>query len=306
MAETGLVLSKEDAFNNVMAKIAALEKNNGIKLPKNYSAENAINSAWLMLQEVVDKEKKPALEVCTKTSIVEALYNMVLQGLSPSKRQCYFIVHGSKLTLMKSYMGSIVATKRLSGIKDVKAFVIYEGDVFETVFNNETYTIEFNYQPKFENINSNKIKGAFALIIGDDNKLLHTEIMTIDQIRKSWGMGIAYKSGKSNTHSDFGEEMAKKSVINRACKRFYNTSDDSDVLIESLNNTDEDYDEADIIENTKEQVHEEIKANANQEVIDVDPKQVTEIDNNNNENPIQKDLNNKKTEKAEQQMMCEF
>lgn len=26
MAETGLVLSKEDAFNNVMAKIAALEK----------------------------------------------------------------------------------------------------------------------------------------------------------------------------------------------------------------------------------------------------------------------------------------
>jgi recombination protein RecT len=305
MAETGLVLSKEDAFNNVMAKIAGLEKNNGIKLPKNYSPENAINSAWLMLQEVVDREKKLALDVCTKTSIVESLYNMVLQGLSPSKRQCYFVVYGNKLTLMKSYMGTIVATKRISGVKDVKAFVIYEGDTFETIFNNETYTVEFNYQPKFENINSNKIKGAFALIIGDDNKLLHTEVMTIDQIRKSWGMGIAYKSGKSSTHNDFGEEMAKKSVINRACKRFYNTSDDSDVLIDSLNSTDDDYDEADIIENVKEEVHEEIKANANQEVIDVEPQQLKEINENIPKNPIQESINIK-PEKAEQQIMCEF
>ncbi|BCZ46965.1 recombinase RecT [Clostridium gelidum] len=303
MAETGLTLSKEDAFNNVMAKIAGLEKNNGIKLPKNYSAENAINSAWLMLQEVVDKEKKPALDVCTKNSTVEALYNMVLQGLSPSKRQCYFIVHGSKLTLMKSYMGSIVATKRINGIKDVKAFILYEGDIFETIFNNETYTIEFNYQPKFENINSNKIKGAFALIIGDDNKILHTEMMTMEQIKKSWAMGPAYKSGKSSTHTDFAEEMAKKSVINRACKRFYNTSDDSDLLLDSLNNTDEDYDEADIIENVKDQVHEEIKANANQEIIDVDIEPIKQINENTIKNPIQE---NPKSEKAEQQLMCEF
>jgi recombination protein RecT len=231
---------------------------------------------------------------------------MVLQGLSPAKRQCYFVVHGNKLTLMKSYMGSIVATKRLDGIKDVKAFVLYEGDTFETIFNTETYTVEFNYQPKFENINPNKIKGAFALIIGDDNKLLHTEMMTIDQIRKSWAMGPAYKSGKSSTHSDFAEEMAMKSVINRACKRFYNTSDDSDVLINSFNNTDEEYDEADIVETTKEQVHEEIKENANQEVIDIDPKQVTEVKDNITKNPIQEESNDNKVEKAEQQVMCEF
>ena len=299
MGDTGIVLGKEDAFNNVMAKIAGLEKNNGIKLPKNYSPENSINSAWLMLQEVVDKDKKPALDVCTKNSIVESLYNMVLQGLSPAKRQCYFVVYGNKLTLMKSYMGSIVATKRINGVNDVKSFVLYEGDTFDTIFNNETYTIEFNYQPKFENINSNKVKGAFALIIGNDNKILHTEVMTIEQIRKSWNMGTAYKSGRSTTHTDFAEEMAKKSVINRACKRFYNTSDDSDVLIDSLISTD-DYDETDIIENVKDQVHEEIKANANQEIIDVDIKPEKE---NAPQNLIQENL---KVEKAEQQAMCEF
>jgi recombination protein RecT len=228
---------------------------------------------------------------------------MVLQGLSPAKKQCYFVVYGKKLALMKSYMGAIVATKRINGVKDIKAFVIYEGDTFETIFNSDTYTIEFNYQPKFENINSNKIKGAFAIIIGEDNKLLHTEVMTIDQIRKSWGMGIAYKSGKSTAHNDFSEEMAKKSVINRVCKKFYNTSDDSDLLIESLNNTDEDYDEANIIESTKEEVHEEIKANANQEVIDVEAEPVKEINEAKLNNQIP---NNNVSEEAAQQIKCEF
>jgi recombination protein RecT len=228
---------------------------------------------------------------------------MVLQRLSPAKKQCYFVVYGKKLALMKSYMGTIVATKRINGVKDIKAFVIYEGDTFETIFNSDTYTIEFNYQPKFENINSNKIKGAFAIIIGEDNKLLHTEVMTIDQIRKSWGMGIAYKSGKSTAHNDFSEEMAKKSVINRACKKFYNTSDDSDLLIESLNNTDEDYDEANIIESTKEEVHEEIKANANQEVIDVEAEPVKETNESKSNNQIQ---NESKSEENAQQVQCEF
>ncbi|MZK87182.1 recombinase RecT, partial [Clostridium beijerinckii] len=61
--DTGLALTKENALNNVMAKIDTLKKDTGIVLPKNYSAANAINSAWLKLQDVKDKEKKPALEV---------------------------------------------------------------------------------------------------------------------------------------------------------------------------------------------------------------------------------------------------
>lgn len=275
MVETGLTLTKESALNNVVAKIKTLQQENQITLPKNYSETNAINSAWLMLQEVKVKsgnDFKPALEVCSKNSIVESLYNMAIQGLNPAKKQCYFVPYGGKLTLMRSYMGTVAVTKRLNGVKDVKAFAIYEGDKFDMCFNKETYNIDFEYEPKFENIDPSKIKGAFAIVIGDNGEKLHTEIMTLDQIKKSWAMSRTYKND-SKVHNTFTEEMAKKTVINRACKKFFNTSDDNDLLIESVNNTNDSledkFDKEDIIEVTKAEVDQEIEENANKEVIDI-------------------------------------
>ncbi|MBY6766574.1 recombinase RecT, partial [Clostridium botulinum] len=75
---TAITLAKEEALNQVAAKISELKKNNEIVFPKNYSVANAVNSAWLMLQDVQDKSKKPALEVCTKNSIIGSLYDMCL------------------------------------------------------------------------------------------------------------------------------------------------------------------------------------------------------------------------------------
>ena len=78
--------------------------------------------------------------------------------------------------------------------------------------------------------------------------------------------------------------MAKKTVINRACKNFVCTSDDSDLLIESLMRTNE-YKQEDIIESTHEKVQEEIKENANTEVIDVDIEEEVKPVNNKPNNP---------------------
>ncbi|MDI9215977.1 RecT family recombinase [Clostridium tertium] len=273
--ETGLTLTKEDALNNVVAKIESLKKSNDIVLPANYNEANAINAAWLMLQDVkckVGNEYKPALEVCSKNSIIESLYNMTIQGLNPVKKQCYFVPYSGKLTLMRSYMGTVAVTKRLKGVKDVKAFAIYDGDKFDMTFNKDTYNIDFDYEPKFQNIDNKKIKGAFAIVIGDNGEKLHTEIMTMEQIKKAWSMSKTYKND-SKVHNDFTEEMAKKTVINRACKKFFNTSDDNDLLVESLYNTNDSledkYSQEDIIETIQAEVKEEIKEEANKEFIDV-------------------------------------
>lgn len=278
--ETGLTLTKEDALNNVVAKIESLKKSNDIVLPANYNEANAINAAWLMLQDVkckVGNEYKPALEVCSKNSIIESLYNMTIQGLNPVKKQCYFVPYGGKLTLMRSYMGTVAVTKRLKGVKDVKAFAIYDGDKFDMTFNKNTYNIDFDYEPKFQNIDNKKIKGAFAIVIGDNGEKLHTEIMTMEQIKKAWSMSKTYKND-SKVHNDFTEEMAKKTVINRACKKFFNTSDDNDLLVESLYNTNDSledkYNQEDIIETTQAEVKEEIKEEANKEFIDVPVEEV--------------------------------
>jgi recombination protein RecT len=283
--EAGLTLTKEDALNNVVAKIESLKKNNDIVLPANYNEANAINAAWLMLQDVkckVGNEYKPALEVCSKNSIIESLYNMTIQGLNPVKKQCYFVPYSGKLTLMRSYMGTVAVTKRLKGVKDVKAFAIYDGDKFDMTFNKDTYNIDFDYEPKFQNIDNKKIKGAFAIVIGDNGEKLHTEIMTMEQIKKAWSMSKTYKND-SKVHNDFTEEMAKKTVINRACKKFFNTSDDNDLLIESLYKTNDSleykYNQEDIIETTQAEVKEEIKEEANKEFIyvpveEIQPKEV--------------------------------
>lgn len=274
--ETGLSISKEAALNNVMTKIETLKKDTGITLPKNYSAANAINSAWLKLQDVKDRNQKFALDVCTKSSIVETMYNMVLQGLSPAKDQCYFIVYGEKLTLMKSYLGNIAATKRLKGVKDVIANVIYKDDVFKYEFNRQNGRIKIlEHQQEFQNIDDDKIIGAYAIVILEDEENF-IELMTLKQIQNAWNMSRTYKPD-SKTHNDFKGEMCKKTVINRACKHFTKTSDDSDALLEVVNNTYE-YDEENIVETTHKEVKEEIKEKANKgQVIDIPVENVQEV-----------------------------
>ena len=274
--ETGLTLSKERALNEVNAKISALQKETGITLPKSYSAPNAINSAWLKLQETVDKNQKSALEVCTKNSIVETMYNMVLQGLSPAKDQCYFIVRGNKLTLMKSYLGNIAAIKRLKGVKNVYANIIYEGDEFEYKIDLDTGIKKITkHEQSFENIDIDKIKGAYAVVVVEDGQN-YVEVMNIKQIRTAWNQGTM--KGQSGAHKNFTDEMAKRTVINRACKLFVKTSDDSDALIETINKTYE-YDEQDIIQTTHEEVKEEIKQEANQgEFIDIPVEEAEKVE----------------------------
>ncbi|MGL6186054.1 MAG: recombinase RecT [Clostridium chrysemydis] len=252
--------------DSVLVRIKEFEKGGDIAFPPNYNYANALKSAQLILTETVDKNKQPVLQTCTKASICNALLDMTIQGLSPAKKQCYFVPYGGKLQLMKSYLGNIAATKRLKGVKDVFANIIWEGDEFEYKLNLETGLIEIvKHEQKFENIGK-KILGAYAIVVREDAQN-YVEVMNMEQIRNAWNQGAA--KGNSQAHKNFGEEMAKKTVINRACKRFVNTSDDSDTLIESINRTSE-YREEDIIENTQAEVKEEIKENANSIPLDLE------------------------------------
>ena len=228
-------IEKVAITEKVRRQIAELEQKNEISLPKNYSPENALKSAWLLLQEIETKDKKPVLQACSSVSIQNSLFDMVIQGLSPAKKQCYFIPYGNQLQLSRSYLGTMAVTKRLQGIKDIKAHVIYDGDKFETEYDIDTATIKIKeFKPNFSTVDINKIVGAFAVIVGEDGPI-HTEIMTMAQIKAAWNQGAT--KGSSPAHKNFSEEMSKKSVINRACKAYWNTSDDSDLLIESINKT---------------------------------------------------------------------
>ena len=269
MAKELATTQERNVTDKVLSRVKDLEVKKELRIPANYSAENALKSAYLILSETVDREKKPVLQSCSEASISTALLDMVIQGLSPVKKQCYFIPYGSKLQLSRSYLGTVAITKRLKGVKNVIANCIYENDVFDYELDLDTGNRKITkHEQKFEDIDPAKIKGAYAIVVMEDAQN-YVEIMNINQIKKSWNQGAA--KGNSGAHNNFADEMAKKTVINRACKMFANTSDDSDLLIGAFNNSDEKtYDEKDLVENADYEVKEEIKEKANSKAIDID------------------------------------
>lgn len=222
---------QKDITDTISTKITELEKT-GLQLPKNYNAQNALKAAFFTLNETMTRDKKPVLVACDKASIANTLLDMVTQGLSPAKNQCYFIPYGTKLQMQRSYFGTVAVLKRLNDIADVKAEVIHQGDEFEIGSNQDMETVVSKFVPKFENLD-NELVGAFAIIKRTDGQLDYT-IMTKKQIDKSWAQT---RQRNNQVQKNFGDEMAKRTVLNRAAKMYINTSDDSDLLTDAINRT---------------------------------------------------------------------
>lgn len=267
MAEPNTALAKKDTIDLVEAKIKSFQNTGELHFPQNYSPENALKSAWLTIQEVVDRDKKPALSVCSRESVANALLSMVIQGLNPDKKQCYFIVYGPKLTLQRSYFGSIAVAKRVDdNIADIYPAVVYKGDVFKyRKIRGRDVVVE--HEQTLENVNKQNIVAAYATVYYKDGTEAST-IMTIDEIKQSWRQSKAFPfDDKGNlkpdsTHAKFPADMAMRTVVNKACKPIINSSDDSNLIVKFAKMT-QDY-------QTEAMVEEEISDNANSEVIEVE------------------------------------
>ncbi len=215
----------------VLDRVKQMQDTQDLSLPKNYNASNALNAAFLELQKVQDRNHRPALEVCSHDSIVKSLLDMTLQGLSPAKDQCYFIVYGNELQMQRSYFGTVAAVKRLDGVKKVRAEVVHEKDDFEIGANEDMELVVKRFVPKFEN-QDNQIVGAFAMIKTDEGT--DFTVMTKKEIDQSWAQT---RQKNNKVQQNFSQEMAKRTVLNRAAKMFINTSDDSDLLTGAINDT---------------------------------------------------------------------
>jgi recombination protein RecT len=260
-----LAMLKKDTVDVVADRVKKFQENGELHFPLNYSPDNAMKSAWLTLQSTLDKNKRPALEVCTKDSIANSLLDMVVQGLNPNKKQGYFIVYGNQLTFQRSYFGTMAVTKRVTGAKSIDAAVIYEGDDVDYEMVNGRIK-NLRHKQKFGNIDKDKIIGSYATIVMDKDDVYH-ELMTIDELRQAWSKAQFWgkdqeKEKKGSTHDEFKQEMAKKTVINRGCKKYLNSSDDGSLVMNHIHRAD------DIA--AEQEVEEEIQHNANSEVIDVE------------------------------------
>jgi len=207
--------------------IEDMKNNEGLSLPPDYSVGNALNSAYLILSDT--SKGQPLLDKCDQGSVIKALMNMAIQGLSPAKNQCYFIPYGNQLVMQRSYFGSISVVKRLSNVKDIQAQVVHKDDTFKIGGENGVLVVK-EFEPSFENLDK-PIIGAFAWIEDINGNRTYT-VMTKKDIDTSWSHAKTKK-----VQNEFPEEMAKRTVINRAAKFYINSSSDNDLFVKAVNET---------------------------------------------------------------------
>jgi len=230
---TNLEVVKKDITTQVLNKVNTFSEAGELKLPKDYSPENALKSAYIKLTENPDG-KGALLDKCDKSSVAEALLKMVVYGLTPQKNQVYFIPYGNKLNCTISYMGNIATAKRYNpNIADIKARAITKGEDFEFEFKQETgKVVILKHKQTLESIGNKEIIGAYSLIYYKDGSFEVGDIMNIEQIKQAWGQGAT--RGESPAHKKFPDEMSKRTVINRTCKKLINTSSDAILMEDEL------------------------------------------------------------------------
>ncbi|EJO7144977.1 recombinase RecT [Staphylococcus pseudintermedius] len=257
------LLEEKNVSDNVLNKVRVLEAQGNLELPADYSPSNAMKQAWLQISQ----DNK--LMACNDASKANALLDMVTQGLNPAKSQCYFIPYGNKMQLQRSYHGNIMMLKRDAGATDVVAQVIYDGDTFKQELDSVGRIKSIKREQDFFNINKDKIVGAYCTIVFSDNRDNYIEIMTMDQIKQAWMQSSMIKDeaalNRSKTHNNFKEEMAKKTVINRAAKRYINSSTDEGLLQFAKESEQR---------QRKEVLDAEVAENANKELLDFDENEI--------------------------------
>ncbi|WP_283279574.1 recombinase RecT [Streptococcus dysgalactiae] len=217
-------LTQRQVTSNVATRINQMKDSDGLMIAPKYSVSNALSSAYYAL-------KNGGLLNKDQDSIYNALLDMVTQGLSPAKNQCYFVPYGNTVKLTRSYFGTMKVVKQLPEVKDIYAEVIYKGDDFK-IKNENGRKVFVSHDTDWMNAD-NEIVGAYCIIEKEDGEKILT-VMTKKEIDKSWS-----KAKTKNVQNDFPQEMAKRTVINRAAKQFFNTSDDNDLFVDAVNRTTE-------------------------------------------------------------------
>ena len=219
-----------------------------IAYPSGYAVRNGLMSAMLALQGAKDKNDKPALQVVTKDSVTKFLLEVVQNGLYLNKAHGYPVVFDNQVVLLTSYMGEAHKLKQNDkNVKDVFAQVVYEKDKFAYDVRHG-YKVITKHEQELENIDNTKIRAAYATVVYKDGTEV-SEIMTLDQIKKSWSMGQA--KGESKAHKLAPDEMCKKTVIRRIAK-----------MLNAINNDS-------LYEEQAEEIENEHDAKANQDIIDI-------------------------------------
>ena len=191
----------------------------GFTLPADYNPTNAIKASMLVLQEIKDKNGKPALEVCTPASIQAALFKMLTFGEDVSKTQGYFITYGTQLQYQESYFGKVLRVRRIFPEWTPVPMLIHEGDSFEYAIDPNTGRKKvLKHEQKLENIDKPILGGYLYIPCADGGQDLY--VMTAKEI------ATAHSKSRSGgaVHKQFSTKMYSKTLVSSGCNYILNST----------------------------------------------------------------------------------
>lgn len=193
-----------------------------------YTIDTAMQAVAIIFSE------NKGFQRCTPESKYKAVLSMITQGLNPLKGQCSFAPYGDQLQLLRDYSGSIMVAKREDKrIAQINAKVVRDGDVFDFEIINGCYAIK-RHQPTLQSLNGD-IVAAYAVAVGKDGQVIDADIMTMEDIKKTWknaqlkykGEPVVRQDGTlhpGSNHGKYPEKMTCKTVVHRLCRSIIKSS----------------------------------------------------------------------------------
>lgn len=183
----------------------AVKQQMAMVLPKHITADRMARVACTAIL------KTPKLAQCKPESLLQALMLCSQAGLEPDGRNAHLIPYGDIVQVIFDWKG-IVARARENGVKNIAADIVCENDLFE--FSRTGDGLQFNHKIDFR-----KPRGAMfaAFCIWKDGEQFDGEVMTKDEVD---GIRKRSKAGSSGPWVTDYNEMAKKTVIRRASKKW--------------------------------------------------------------------------------------
>lgn len=160
-----------------------------------------------------------ALQKCTPKSIIKAMCNISLTGLSlnPKKAYCYLIPRGGNAILDISYQGMIFMMTNQLNVKSIHADVVYEGDHFENEVTEDG--VIFSHKADKFSKDRGEIIGVYAIayLNGGGSSVAVLSEEEVNQI-KATSQAAGTKFSPWSGSETIVNEMRKKTAIRRLWK----------------------------------------------------------------------------------------
>ena len=193
---------------------------------KTFNAKQAIISMALKLKETKDKAGRPAIDVCTRESIMTVTQEVLVKKLDLMKSQAALVVRGDKLMLQPEYFGNVKRSLELNPFLAYFTFaIIYKDDKVDLeVGEDGGYRIK-SHKTSIANIGKDKVVACYANAVKKDGTIYATELMTMEEIKMAWSQS---SNSSLSVHSKFWKKMCRKTVLNSLCTWLINTTGETE------------------------------------------------------------------------------